>query len=100
MIEGKRMSFKMSRARRLGDTMIAVSSLGAVVAGTAIISTDARMLLANTITDSAELGAMAFRAQTLGHELIRAANAYRAANVPIVGFAIFALVLTFLMFRT
>jgi len=81
--------------------MITASSVGAVVAGTAIVNTDIRTLLANAMVgDPAELSAMAVRAQVLGRELVRAAADYRAANGPMVGFAIFALVLTFLMFRT
>ena len=81
--------------------MITASSVGAVVAGTAIVNTDARTLIANTIfSDPAELSAMAVRAQVFGRELVRTAADYRAANGPMVWFIVFALVLTFLMLRT
>jgi hypothetical protein len=92
----------MTRRRRLADAMIAAGSIGTVVAGTAIVSVDARALLASAavLNDPAELEAMTVRVQTFGHDLVHAAAVYRADNGPIVGFAIFAVVLTVLMFKT
>ena len=91
----------MVRRRRLADTLIAASGVGCVIVGIAIVSVDARTVIGNAIlNDPGELNAVALRVQSMGHDFYRAAAAYRADNGPMVGFAVFALILTFLMFRT
>ena len=91
----------MSRRRRLTDILLAASGVVCVIVGIAIVSPDARTFISNAVVnDPAQLNAMALRAQAMGHDLFRWAAAYRADNGPMVGFTVFALVLTFLMFRT
>jgi len=91
----------MVRRRRLPDVMIAIGSISTVVAGTAVMSEDARVLLGNLISkDPTELNALLQRGQAVSHEFFRWAEAYRADNAPMVGFTVFALILTFLMFKT
>jgi hypothetical protein len=94
--------FGMSQVRRrAADAMVGASSLCAVIAGMSIISEDVRSQIANAIAGKPnELGAMAFRAQAFGQELVRTAGDYRLTEAPVMGFGIVAIVLCVLMFRT
>lgn len=82
--------------------MLGASSLCAVVAGMSILSADVRSLIGNLIAGDpgGDLSAAALRLQDYSHALVRAAADYRAANAPLVGFGVVAVVLAFLMFRT
>ena len=81
--------------------MIGAGSVGAVVAGMAVLNDQIRAQLANAIAgDPAGISSeVAFRAQDFGHGLVRDIAAYGAANGPMVGFGIVAVVLAILMFR-
>jgi len=82
--------------------MIGTSSLCAVIAGISIVSADVRMQIANVIAGdpAGEVSAMTFRVLDFGRTFAGAAADYRAANAPLVGFGIAAVVLTIVMFRT
>lgn len=82
--------------------MIGAGSLFTVIAGMTILNADVRLQLASVIAgdSNGQLSAMAFRAQSYGHELMQSAAAYRADNGPMLGFGLVAAVLAFLMFKT
>jgi hypothetical protein len=87
--------------RRAADVMIGFGSFGAVVAGVSVLSVDVRVYLANLLAGdpAGELPARVLWLQDHVHTLIRAAVEYRAANGPMVGFGVVAVVLALLMFR-
>ena len=80
--------------------MIGVTSLCMVAAGLAFISPEARATMTEAIGDPAGVfGPMASHAASYAHMLAGMAGDYRADNLPVVGFALVAVVLTGMMFR-
>jgi len=81
--------------------MISASSIFAVLAGLSVFSEEVRGPLTRILGgDAADVSAMALRTQDFWHALTRAATDYAAANRPLVGFGVVAVVLAILMFRT
>ena len=92
----------MSRARpRTADTFVGASGLCMLVAGMAIISPDVRAHV-NALTGDpvVHVSALVSRALDSGNMLVRAAGGYTPDSTPFMGFALVAVVLTFLMFRS
>ena len=80
--------------------MISVTSLCMVGAGLALISPEARATMTEAIGDPAGVfGRMVTRAASFAHMFAGMAGDYRADNLPVVGFALVAVVLTGMMFR-
>ena len=93
----------MTKTRRqASDAMLSAGSLLALITGMSILNADVRVQVANIMAgdSNGQLSAMAFRAQSYGHELMKSAAQYRADNGPMVGFGLVAVVLAFLMFKT
>jgi len=81
--------------------MVGVSSLCMLAGGLWIISQDVRTHVAITLGDpSGQLSAMVSRAVDYGGLLLRVARHYGGDNTPLAGFAIVAVFLTVLMFRS
>lgn len=92
----------MSRARSWpGDAMVGASSLCSLVVGVSIVSPDVRTQVNAFAADPAvQLSALASRALDYGNVLVRAAGDYTPDSTPLMGFAIVAVVLTLMMFRS
>ena len=92
----------MPRARTLtGDVMVGVSSLCTLAAGASIISPDVRAQVNTFAADpGVQLSALASRAMDFGNMLVRSAGDYTPDSTPFMGFAIVAVVLTLMMFRS
>jgi hypothetical protein len=92
----------MPRARTLtGDAMVGVSSLCTLAAGASIISPDVRAQVNTFAADpGVQLSALASRAMDFGNMLVRSAGDYTPDSTPFMGFAIVAVVLTLMMFRS
>ena len=81
--------------------MVGASGLCTLVAGMSIISPDIRTQVNAFAGDPAvQLSAMASRALDYGNMLVRAAGDYAPDSTPMMGFAIVAVFLTFMMFRS
>lgn len=92
----------MSRARpHTSDAVVGASGLCTLVAGISIISPDVRTQVNAFAGDPAvHLSAVASRALDYGNVLLRAAGDYTPDSTPFMGFAIVAVFLTFMMFRS
>lgn len=92
----------MSRARpRTADAMVGATGLCSLVAGVAIISPELRTQVNAFAGDPfVHLNALASRALDYGNMLVRAAGDYTPDSTPFMGFAIVAVVLTLMMFRS
>ena len=82
--------------------MVGAGSICTLIAGMSVISPDVRSQLANAMAGDApsQLSALASRAQEYGHLVLRTARDLSPDNTPLLGFAIVAVVLGVLMFRT
>lgn len=81
--------------------MVGASGLCTLVAGVSFISPDVRTQLNAFAGDPAvQLNALASRALDYGNMLARAAGDYTPDSTPLMGFAIVAVFLTFMMFRS
>jgi hypothetical protein len=92
----------VSRARpRTADAMVGAGGLCTLVAGVSFISPDVRTQVNAFAGDPAvQLSALASRALDYGNILVRAAGDYTPDSTPFMGFAIIAVVLTFMMSRS
>ena len=95
----------MSRARHgTADALVGATSLCTLVAGAAIISPDIRSQVNAFAGDPvAQLSALASRALDYGNILVRTAGdytPYTSDSTPFMGFAIVAVVLTLMLFRS
>ncbi len=83
------------------DAMVCVGGLCTVVAGMAIISPDVRTQVNAFAGDPAVLlSALASRALDYGNMLARVAGDYTPDSTPLMGFALVAAFLSFMMFRS
>ena len=91
-----------SPVRRLTDAMLGAGSLCVVATGISIMSPDVRTYLANAAAGDlgSRVSAMTLDAQRFAYEIKGAVAGFRIADDPAVAFAIGALVLTVLMFRS
>lgn len=92
----------MSRARaRTADAMVGVSGLCTLVAGVSFISPEVRTQV-NAFAGNPlpQLSALASRVLDYGNMLARAAGDYAPDSTPFMGFAVVAVVLTLMMFRS
>ena len=81
--------------------MVGASGLCTLVAGASIISPDVRTQINAFAGDPAvHVSALTSRAMDYGHMLLRAAGDYTPDSTPFMGFAIVAVVLTLMMFRS
>lgn len=81
--------------------MVGAGSLCTLVVGVSIISPDVRTQVNAFAADPAvQLSALASRALDYGNMLVRAAGDYAPDSTPFMGFAIVAVVLTLMMFRS
>jgi hypothetical protein len=81
--------------------MVGASSLCSLVVGVSIVSPDVRTQVNAFAADPAvQLSALASRALDYGNVLVRAAGDYTPDSTPLMGFAIVAVVLTLMMFRS
>ena len=81
--------------------MVGASSLCTLVAGAAVISPDVRTQVHAFAGDPAvQLSALASRAMEYGNMLVRVAGDYTPDSTPFMAFAIVAVVLTLMMFRS
>ena len=92
----------MSRARtHAADTMVGASGLCTLGAGMWIVSPEVRTHVSAFTADPAvQLSALASRALDYGNIVVRAAGDYTPDSTPFMGFAIVAVVLTLMMFRS
>ena len=92
----------MSRARaRTADAMVGASAFCTLVAGVSIISPDVRVQVDAFAGDPlVHLSALATRALDYGNMVVRAAGDYTPDSTPFMGFALVAVVLTLMMFRS
>jgi hypothetical protein len=90
-----------ARTQTGADVMVRASSLFTLVAGMSFISPDVRTQVNAFAGDPAvQLTAVASRALDYGNMLVRAAGDYTPDSTPLIGFAIVAAFLTFMMFRS
>jgi hypothetical protein len=90
-----------ARTHTGADAMVRASSLFTLVAGMSIISPDVRTQVNAFAGDPAvQLSALASRALDYGNMLARVAGDYTPDSTPLMGFAIVAAFLTFMMFRS
>jgi hypothetical protein len=81
--------------------MVGAGGLCTLVAGVSFISPDVRTQVNAFAGDPAvQLSALASRALDYGNILVRAAGDYTPDSTPFMGFAIIAVVLTFMMSRS
>ena len=81
--------------------MVGATSLCTLVAGAAVISPDVRTHVNAFAGDPAvQLSALASRALDYGNMIVRVAGDYTPDSTPFMGFAIVAVVLTLMMFRS
>ena len=81
--------------------MVSASSICMVIAGVSVISPDVRVQVTTAIGDPAgQLSVVVSHALHYGDLLVRTARLYGGDNTPLAGFAIVAVFLTFLMFRS
>ena len=81
--------------------MVGATGLCTLVAGISIISPDVRTQVNAFAGDPAvHVSAVASRALDYGNVLLRAAGDYTPDSTPFMGFAIVAVFLTFMMFRS
>lgn len=81
--------------------MVGASGLCAMVAGVSIISPDIRAQVNAFAGDPVvQLSALASRAMDYGNILVRAAGDYAPDSTPFMGFAVIAVVLTLMLFRS
>jgi hypothetical protein len=82
--------------------MIGASSFFTVIAGMSFLSEEFRAIVVGLLAGDrgGQLTALAFKAQSVGHDLVRSAAEYRANNAPMLAFGVVAVVLAFLMFKT
>jgi hypothetical protein len=86
---------------RTADAMVGASSLCAMVAGVSIISPDVRTQVNAFAGDPVvQLSALASRALDYGNLLVRAAGDFAPDSTAFMGFAVVAVVLTLMMFRS
>ena len=91
-----------SHARaRTANAMVGASSLCMLICGLWIISPDVRVHFAHVAGDPAgQLSGMVSQALAYGDVLLRMARHYGGDNTPLAGFAVVAVFLTFLMFKS
>ena len=81
--------------------MVGASSLCSLVVGVSIVSPDVRTQVNAFAADPAvQLSALASRALDYGNMLVRTAGDYTPDSAPFMGFAIVAVILTLMMFRS
>ena len=93
----------MSTARpwTAADAMLGAGGLFTLVAGASVISPDVRLQVNAFAGDpGVQLGALVSRTVDYGHMLLRAAGEFAPDSSPFMGFAVVAVFLTFMMFRS
>jgi len=81
--------------------MVGASGVCTLIAGMSILSPDVRTQINAFAGDPAvHLSALTASALDYGNLLVRAAGDYTPDSTPLMGFAIVAVVLTFMMFRS
>ena len=93
----------MSRTRNnaASDAMVGAGSLCTLVAGMSVISPDIRTQVTAFAGDpGVQLGALASRVMEYGNMVTRLAGDYTPDSTAFMGFAIVAVFLTFMMFRS
>jgi hypothetical protein len=91
----------MSSHARTTNAMVSASSLCMVVAGISTISPDVRLQVTNALGDPAgHLSATVSYALQYGDLFLRTIRQYGGDNTPLAGFAVVAVFLTVMMFRS
>ena len=93
----------MSRARNhtAADTMVGASGLCTLGAGMWLVSPEVRIQVSEFAGDPAvQLSAVASRALDYGNMIVRVAGDYTPDSTPFMAFALVAVFLTFMMFRS
>jgi hypothetical protein len=92
----------MSHARHgTADAMLGAGGLFTLVAGASIISPDVRMQVNAFAGDpGVQISALVSRTLDYGQMLLRAAGDFAPDSTPFMGFAVVAVFLTFMMFRS